>query len=340
MFFIVSISQSLYNKRMDTPKNKLKLLEIRELLLRETDDLHTLSTQQIIDYLASKGMESERKSIYHYIELLEEFGMDIIKQKDVQNQYHLANRNFQLAELKLLVDAIKFSKFITTQKSIELIEKIKTLTSVHEAKLLQRDDIVTGRLKTRNTSIYLNVDAIHDAILGKYKLRFKYFDYDINKNVKYRKHGEHYTVIPVFLCWDDEKYYCVTYHEQHDDFVVYRVDKMRDVSVLYIQHEYQNKPEDMGKFCDQLFNMYTGEAKKVTIRFDLELLNVVLDRFGLEVDLQKVDEHYFEITETVYVSPTFLSWVIQFQDKAKIISPVEVIEEIKKTLEKTLKNYE
>lgn len=325
---------------MDTPKNKLKLLEIRDLLYRETDDSHTLSTQQIIDYLASNGMLSERKSIYHYIELLEAYGMDIITHKDKQNQYHIANRNFQLAELKLLVDAIKFSKFITTQKSIELIDKIKTLTSRHEAKLLQRDDIVTGRLKTRNTSIYLNVDAIHDAILGKYKLRFKYFDYNLNKEVTYRKHGEYYSVIPVFLCWDDEKYYCVTFHEQHDDFVVYRVDKMRDVSVIYTQHDYQNKPEDMEKFCDQLFNMFTGDAKRVTIRFDQELLNVVLDRFGLEVDIHKVDDKYFEITETVYVSPTFLSWVIQFQDKARIIGPIEVIAEIKKTLEKTLKNYE
>ena len=246
----------------------------------------------------------------------------------------------QKNKLKLLVDAIKFSKFITTQKSIELIDKIKTLTSVHEAKLLQRDDLVTGRLKTRNTSIYLNVDAIHDAILGKFKLRFKYFDYDINKEVKYRKQGEYYSVIPVFLCWDDEKYYCVTYHEQHDDYVVYRVDKMREVSVLNIVHNYQNKPAEMEKFCDQLFNMYTGKEKKVTIRFDLDLLNVILDRFGIEVNIKLMDERWFEITEIVYVSPTFLSWVVQFQDKAKIIEPIEVIEEFKTTLEKALKNYE
>ncbi len=325
---------------METQKNKLKLLEIRDLLLRETDDQHALSTQQIIDYLASKGIKSERKSIYHYMELLEEYGLDIITEKDKQNWYHIANRNFQLAELKLLVDAIKFSKFITTQKSIELIDKIKTLTSVHEAKLLQRDDLVTGRLKTRNTSIYLNVDAIHDAILGKFKLRFKYFDYDINKEVKYRKQGEYYSVIPVFLCWDDEKYYCVTYHEQHDDYVVYRVDKMREVSVLNIVHNYQNKPAEMEKFCDQLFNMYTGKEKKVTIRFDLDLLNVILDRFGIEVNIKLMDERWFEITEIVYVSPTFLSWVVQFQDKAKIIEPIEVIEEFKTTLEKALKNYE
>jgi len=325
---------------MENSKNKLKLLEIRDYLLRETDDQHALSTQQIIEYLASKGIQSERKSIYHYIELLEEYGLDIITEKDKQNLYHIANRNFQLAELKLLVDAIKFSKFITKQKSVELIEKIKTLTSVHEAKLLHRDDLVTGRLKTRNTSIYLNVDAIHDAILGHYKLRFKYFDYDINKELKYRKKGEYYVVIPIFLCWDDEKYYCVTYHEQHDDYVVYRVDKMRDVSVLKITHSYENKPEDLEKYCDQLFNMFSGVEKRVTIRFDQELLNVVIDRFGIEVDIKKIDEKWFEITETVYVSPTFLSWVIQFQDKAKIIEPIEVIEEMKKTLEITLKNYE
>jgi len=325
---------------MESPKHKLKLLEIRDLLLRETDDKHAMSTQQIIDYLASKGIQSERKSIYHYIQLLEDYGLDIITEKDKQNWYHVANRDFQLAELKLLVDAIKFSKFITQPKSVELIEKIKTLTSRHEAKLLQRDDLVTGRLKTRNNSIYLNVDAIHDAILGKYKLKFKYFDYDINKEVKYRRNGEFYLVIPVFLCWDDEKYYCITYHEQHDDYVVYRVDKMREVSVVYQKHSIDKKPEDIEKYCDQLFNMFSGVEKNITMRFDRELLNVVIDRFGMDVMINPIDEQWFEISETVYVSPTFLSWMIQFQDKAKIIEPQEVVEEMKKTLEKTLKNYE
>lgn len=325
---------------MESPKNKLKLLEIRDLLLRETDDSHAISTQQIIDFLASKNMPSERKSIYHYIQLLEDYGLDIITEKDKQNYYHVANRDFQLAELKLLVDAIKFSKFITQPKSVELIEKIKTLTSRHEAKLLQRDDLVTGRLKTRNNSIYLNVDAIHDAILGKYKLKFKYFDYDIHKEVKYRRNGEFYLVIPVFLCWDDEKYYCITYHEQHDDYVVYRVDKMREVSVVYQKHSIDKKPEDIEKYCDQLFNMFSGVEKNITMRFDRELLNVVIDRFGMDVMIKPIDEQWFEISETVYVSPTFLSWMIQFQDKAKIIEPQEVVEEMKKTLEKTLKNYE
>jgi len=325
---------------MESPKNKLKLLEIRDLLLRETDDSHAISTQQIIDFLASKKITSERKSIYHYIQLLEEYGLDIITEKDKQNYYHVANRDFQLAELKLLVDAIKFSKFITQQKSIELIEKIKTLTSKYEAQLLQRDDLVTGRLKTRNNSIYLNVDAIHDAILGKYKLKFKYFDYDIHKEVKYRRNGEFYTVIPVFLCWDDEKYYCVTYHEQHEDYVVYRVDKMREVSVVYQKHTINKRPEDIEKYCDQLFNMFSGVEKSITMRFDRDLLNVVIDRFGIDVKIKPIDEQWFEINETVYVSPTFLSWVIQFQDKVKIIEPIDVVDEMKKTLEKTLKNYE
>lgn len=325
---------------MESPKNKLKLLEIRDLLLRETDDGHAISTQQIIDFLASKNIRSERKSIYHYIQLLEDYGMDIITEKDKQNWYHVANREFQLAELKLLVDAIKFSKFITQSKSVELIEKIKTLTSKHEAQLLQRDDLVTGRLKTRNNSIYLNVDAIHDAILGKYKLKFKYFDYDINKEVKYRKNSDFYVVIPVFLCWDDEKYYCITYHEQHDDYVVYRVDKMREVNVVYQKHTIDKKPEDIEKYCDQLFNMFSGVEKKITMRFERDLLNVVIDRFGMDVNIKPMDDQWFEICETVYVSPTFLSWMIQFQDKAKIIEPKDVVEEMKRTLEKTLKNYE
>ena len=169
----------------ERPQNKLKLLEIQDLLLRETDDEHHLTVQEIIDYLAAKGMKSERKSIYLYMELLEAYGMDIINDKEKQNRYHVGNRLFQLAELKLLVDAVKFAKFITAEKSSELITKLKSLTSVHEAERLERNDWIYNRLKSKNNAVYLNVDAIHEAILKQRMIRFKYFDYDLDKEIVY-----------------------------------------------------------------------------------------------------------------------------------------------------------
>lgn len=321
------------------PSKVVKILEVMRLLERETDDNHALSVQDIIEALKSKGVHSERKSIYAYMDQLEQYGLDIITQRDTHNLYHIGNRTFQLAELKLLVDAVQFSKFITQDKSRELIEKLKTLTSIHEAKQLQRDDIVTQRLKAKNNAIYLNVDAIHDAILNKKKLRFRYFDYTLDKTMKFRKNGDFYTMIPVFLCWDDEKYYCVTYHEQRKCNLVFRVDKMRDVSALEQHHTMVQKPEDLERYCTRIFSMFGGEEKAVTMKFSADLIGVILDRFGLDCKLQAQPDGTFTITENVLVSPTFLSWVFQFQDKATIIGPEEVVSQAKTMLMKTLSRY-
>ncbi len=324
----------------ERPQNKLKLLEIQDLLLRETDDEHHLTVQEIIDYLAAKGIKSERKSIYLYMELLEAYGMDIINDKEKQNRYHVGNRLFQLAELKLLVDAVKFAKFITAEKSSELITKLKSLTSVHEAERLERNDWIYNRLKSKNNAVYLNVDAIHEAILKQRMIRFKYFDYDLDKEIVYRKQGEFYHVIPVFLCWDDEKYYVIVYQESHQDHAVYRLDKMREVSILKTKHEHQADLEAVEQYCAGLFHMYTGNQEEVTMTFHASLVNVVFDRFGLDVKIHKQNDGWFTITENITVSPTFFAWVLQFGDKAKILSPGFVKNELIELCQKSLNQYE
>ena len=324
----------------ERPQNKLKLLEIQDLLLRETDDEHHLTVQEIIDYLAAKGMKSERKSIYLYMELLEAYGMDIINDKEKQNRYHVGNRLFQLAELKLLVDAVKFAKFITAEKSSELITKLKSLTSVHEAERLERNDWIYNRLKSKNNAVYLNVDAIHEAILKQRMICFKYFDYDLDKEIVYRKQGEFYRAIPVFLCWDDEKYYVIVYQENHQDYAVYRLDKMREVSMLKTKHEHIADLEAVEQYCAGLFHMYTGNQEEVTMSFHPALVNVVFDRFGLDVEIQKQNDGWFTITEKITVSPTFFAWVLQFGDKAKILSPSNVKNELIELCQKSLNQYE
>ena len=322
------------------PRNKLKLLEIQDLLLRETDDEHHLTVQEIIDHLAAKGMKSERKSIYLYMELLEAYGMDIINDKEQQNRYHVGNRLFQLAELKLLVDAVKFAKFITAEKSSELITKLKSLTSVHEAERLERNDWIYNRLKSKNNAVYLNVDAIHEAILKQRRIRFKYFDYDLDKEIVFRKQGEFYKAIPVFLCWDDEKYYVIVYHESHKDYTVYRLDKMREVSMMKIKHEHQADLEAIEHYCAGLFHMYTGNQQRVTLNFHESLVNVVFDRFGLDVKIHKQNNGWFTITENITVSPTFFAWIVQFGDKAMIQSPGSTRNELIELCQKSLRQYE
>ena len=324
----------------ERPQNKLKLLEIQDLLLRETDDEHHLTVQEIIDHLAAKGMKSERKSIYLYMELLEAYGMDIINDKEQQNRYHVGNRLFQLAELKLLVDAVKFAKFITAEKSSELITKLKSLTSVHEAERLERNDWIYNRLKSKNNAVYLNVDAIHEAILKQRLIRFKYFDYDLDKEIVFRKQGEFYKAIPVFLCWDDEKYYVIVYHESHKDYTIYRLDKMREVSMLKIKHEHQADLEGIEHYCAGLFHMYTGNQQRVTLNFHESLVNVVFDRFGLDVKIHKQNNGWFTITENITVSPTFFAWIVQFGDKAMIQSPGSTRNELIELCQKSLRQYE
>jgi predicted DNA-binding transcriptional regulator YafY len=324
----------------NTQATKLKLLKVMDYLLHETDDEHRVSVQDIITYLEEQGIASERKSIYTYIDLLEQYGLDIITDREHQNYYHIGQRTFELAELKLLVDAVMFSKFIPQEKSQALVSKLKTLTSRHQAHQLSRTDLVTHRHKSKNTAVYINIDAIHEAILHKQKLRFKYFDYNLQKDMIFRRQGEFYTVIPVFLCWDDEKYYCVTYHEQHQDYVVYRVDKMRDVQVSHLKHTIEDKPENLNKYLASIFNMFAGEEKVLELEFHNDLLNVVLDRFGLDANISALDDTHFKLTQEVLVSPTFLSWLFQFEHKAKILAPDEVIRTYVEMLKHHLELYE
>lgn len=319
---------------------RVKILEVMRYLEQESDDRHAVSVSDIIDALKAVGLDSERKSIYAYIQQLEDYGLDIITTRDSANLYHIGNRTFQLAELKLLVDAVQFSKFITKEKSQELIEKLKTLTSIHEALLLSRDDVVTDRLKTKNQTIYLNVDAIHEAILSQRRLKFRYFEYGLDKSMHFRKNGDFYTMVPEVLCWDDEKYYCIMYHENRHTRVVFRVDKMRDVSVTESKHSHVRNQEDLERYFSGLFSMFGGEAKRVKLQFDQDLAGVVFDRFGLDTPLTPTSDGRFTIEEEVLISQTFLSWLFQFEDKAKILGPQEVIDAAKTMLQKTLSNYD
>ena len=321
-------------------QKSVKILEVMRLLLEKSDDEHPLSVSDIIQELEKRGIESERKSIYQYMQQLEDFGLDIIKTKKIANYYHVGDREFQLAELKLLVDAVQFSKFITKEKSAELIQKIKSLTSIYQAEQLVRDDMISDRLKTTNTSIYFNVDAIHEAIVNKRWLQFKYFEYGLDKERHYRHNGEFYTMIPEFLCWDDEKYYCVMYHQAHEDHVIFRVDKMREVSVMHKTHRKLRSQEDFEKYCTRIFSMFQGEGKTVTLEFDKSLVSVVFDRFGLDIDIIEEKENTFIIEEEVLVSQTFLSWLFQFGNLAKILGPEEVVEEARQLIRKNSENYE
>lgn len=304
-----------------SPNQKMKLLYLMKILLERTDENHMLTIADMISALAGYGIAAERKSLYSDMELLRVFGLNIEMQKSKSFGYYIDTRRFELPELKLLVDAVQSSRFITAKKSNELIKKLSSLSSVHQAKELKRQVVVAERPKALNESIYYNVDAIHAAINGRQKIRFKYFDYNAEKKRIYRKDGHQYCQTPVVLCWNDDKYYLICYSSKYDGFTHYRVDRMSHVEVCSEEIDKIDKKRfNVAEHTKQVFGMFGGELVNTKLRFDNSLVNAVLDKFGTELHLYKCGEQ-FEINVNVSNSPVFLSWIFQFGDKAEIISP-------------------
>ncbi len=324
---------------MKQPQQKLKLMYLAKILLEQTDEEHTMTVPQMIAELGKLGISAERKSIYDDLECLQLYGLDICSRKSRTTDYYIASRDFELPELKLLVDSVQASKFITHKKSMELISKIEKLTSHENAKKLHRQVFVTNRVKTLNEQIYYNVDKIHDAIAANKQIRFRYFNWDVNKNKVYRKEGDFYTESPVSLTWDDENYYLITYKAKYENFAHYRVDKMEQLELTDDDRVLTDKPFDLSAYSKKMFQMYGGEETDVSIQFENGLVGVVFDRFGMDIPIIKSDENHFVCRVKVAVSPQFLSWVISFGDRARIISPDSVIDELYQLVESVKNIY-
>ena len=299
-----------------------------KILLEKTDEDNTMTVPQMIEELSRYGISAERKSIYDDLEYLKLYGIDLCSRKTKTHDYFVASRDFELPELKLLVDSVQSSKFITYKKSMELISKIEKLTSASNAKKLHRQVYVSNRVKTFNETIYYNVDKIHEAIAANKQITFKYFEMNVDKKKVYRKNGDLYTESPVALSWDDENYYIITYKQKYDNYVHYRVDKMEGIEITENDRVLNDEPFDLSEYSKSTFGMFGGEETKVSIKFENELVGVILDRFGSDVRIVKADEKHFICTVNVAVSPHFLAWIFSFGNRAEIISPDYVIDEM------------
>jgi len=320
-------------------KQKLKLLYLLDYLNQNSDVDHPISTQEIIDHLQALDIRAERKSIYNDIACLQEYGADIELQKGRNGGYYVASRDFELPEIKLLVDAVQSSRFLTTKKSLDLISKLERLASRHEGGSLQRNVVVSGRVKNMDESIYYNVDAIHDAIAAGSQITFRYFEWGVDRKRHFR--DKDYTASPYALFWDNENYYLIA-HSQRHGLTHYRVDKMVNIAqtgkARYMGDEIKNL--DLTSYGKNVFSMFGGKAIPVKIRFCKELAGVVVDRFGSDSMLIPDGEEHFTFTAPVTVSPAFLGWIAQFGDRAKILYPESVVLQQKELLEKALKQYE
>jgi len=323
-----------------SPNQPLKLLYLMKILLDKTDENHALTIKELSDELAAYGIKAERKTLYGDLERLSLFGLDIVKKRDKSVRYYIASRQFELSELKLLVDAVQSSRFITEKNSMELIAKLSSLTSIEQAKQLKRQVYVTGRVKSFNTSTYYSVDAIHAAINDNRKITFKYFDYNIHKKPVYRKNGALYQVTPIRLCWSEDKYYLIAYNAEHGELRNYRVDRMSNVTALEeATDDFDRKKLDINEHIRRMFGMYSGEVVRATLSFDESLVNVVFDYFGKDVTLTGKDNGRFEVTANVSVSPVFLGWMFQFGDRAEVIKPDSLIDAMRALIEENTKMY-
>lgn len=321
---------------------KLKLLYLLKIFMEETDAGHGLSMPDIIDLLEGYQVSAERKSLYDDINMLNDFGYDIQGEKVGKSfVYYMASRDFELPELKLLVDAVQSSKFITQNKSNSLIKKLESLSSVYEGKELHRQVYVANRTKTANESIFYNVDYIQTAIADNKKITFKYFQWNAKKEQELRHDGKNYVISPWALTWDDENYYLVGYDADEQKIKHYRVDKMLKISVLDEKREGKDlfKQFDMAVYSKKVFGMYGGVEETVSLLCDNSMAGVIIDRFGKDVPIREHDADHFVARVNVAVSPQFLGWVCSLGGQVVIQSPQNVVDQMKAELSKQLKMY-
>ena len=320
---------------------KLKMLYLLEILRRETDEEHPLSLKQIIDLLAQKGVSAERKSLYDDIEQLRLLGEDVIAVRDTTVRYYIGERTLDMTQLRLLVDAVQSSKFITRKKSEELIRRLESLTSRHLAGQLQREVVVSGRIKHMNESIYYNVDSLQSAIAAGWQVTFQYFDWGMDKKQHLRHDGALYTVSPWAMVWDDENYYLVAYDSAKQSLRHYRVDRMLRIRVTDERREGEEafRSHDMGAYSRQTFGMFGGQEQWVTLRCHKRMAGIILDQFGTDTSLIPEGEDHFTARVPVVVSPPFFAWLSGFEREIRLVSPTAVAQEYVAYLTDVLAGY-
>ncbi|MBR3178100.1 MAG: WYL domain-containing protein [Clostridia bacterium] len=324
-------------------QQKAKLLYLMRILSEETDDSHGLTLKQITEKLNAYGITADRKTLYNDFELLRTFGIDIInEQKGRDYLYHVGSREFELPELKLLVDSVQSAKFLSVRKSNDLIKKIESLGSRYDAKHLQRQVLISDRVKTMNESVYYSVDLLHEAINTNRQVRFHYFQWNTKKEMELRKNGAWYQISPWGLMWDDENYYLVAFDAEDEKIKHYRVDKMLHLQIVNEDRKGNEQFQQFNpaKYSKSLFGMYGGETVEVTVEGRKEFAGIVIDRFGKDVLIRKKDEDHFIAHITVALSRPFFGWMFSVGDGLKIIAPESVVCRMKEELDRVRNLYE
>ncbi len=321
---------------------KLRPLYLAKILYEQTDENNFLTTMQLIQILEEKyGIKSHRQTIKAEIELLRQFGLEIEEVKSTQNRYNLFGRRFDAPELKLLIDAVESSKFITAGKSKELVEKLSSLASDHVAASLKRNVSCEGRIKPGNERIYLIIDAINEAINTNKQISFQYFQYNVRKEKKIKRNGEPYVITPLHLVWNGDCYYMVGVYEYKQRLGSFRVDRIAMCPVI-LKEEGTPAPEgfDIDNYINTTFHMFNSEHEEVELICDNEVMDSIIDRFGEDVTTYANDMTSFRAVVNIAVSHIFYSWVFGFGGKVKIKGPEKVKEKYAEMLREAVTGME
>ena len=318
---------------------KRKLPILAKLLLEKSDEDHPVPLSEMLAELERWDISAERKSIYDDMTQLGELGMDVQHRGGKNGGWFIGQRDFELAELKLLVDAVQSSRFLTEQKSAELIKKLEGLASIHQAKQLQRQVYVDRRIKTMNKSIFYNVDKLHTAIAANRVITFHYFEYNVKKERVFRRDKALYRVTPFGLVWDCENYYLAAWDEKNQELRHYRVDKMSDIVISKIVGHPKDGWSPEG-YANRHFGMFSGGSCQLRLRCNSSMAGVIIDRFGQDVMLIPDGDDFFTVTVDVVASPPLWGWLFGLGTGVEVISPSWAVEEFKTRLGDLQKLYE
>ena len=311
---------------------KIKLLKIMEILRQETDEEHPMTKVELAARLVAMNVSCSPRSLIRDIKLLNEQGYEIMERLiGHEKAYFVCDRSFSVPELKILIDAVQAASFVTEKKTDELVDKIAALGGSHRAGILKGNIVKFNTRKHRNETVYYTVGFIEDAIQKNKKIIFKYFDLDENGQKVYRRDGHHYVVEPVALVFNEDNYYLIVYSEKHDGTANYRVDRIDSVEILDdpVSDKARSLRRKVARYTEEAFKMFNGQSETVTLRFSDKLIGPVLDKFGEDTKMTRVDDHTVEATVQVRIAPTFWGWLFQFGTDMDIAQPETLKEEYK-----------
>ncbi len=321
-------------------ENKKRLMLMKEVLEKYSDEDHLISTVQIMEILEKEyGMKVHRTTVARDVADLADMGVDVQGQRSTQNRYFVGSRYFELAELKLLIDAVASSKFISENKSYNLLSKLSNFASVYQQESVKRNIRIESRIKPDNERSLYIVDSINEAINRGKKIKFKYYDYDINKQKQLRNDGKPYVLSPYTLVWNGDYYYVVGYSDKHQDIGSFRVDRIESTpEILFDMAVPMPADFNISEYIRKVFQMYDAKRETVQLKCTEDMMKVIIDRFDDDVQTKVVDENHFIATVEVALSPNFYGWLFGFEDKIRLIGPEYVAEEYKALLKKELDN--